>query len=131
LATSRTFGVVVDRSSSMDERLLGRALDSVAAHAAARDVHNLRVAFCDAAAHDAGWLSPEQIASQVTVAGGQSTVLQPAVDLLLTDPHFPAGEPILLITDGRCDDVRMRRDHAWLTSGHLPFTPRGPVFLLA
>ena len=38
--------------------------------------------------------------------------------------------PILLITDGQCDVVRVRREHAWLipSGASLPFTARGPVF---
>ena len=36
------------------------------------------------------------------------------------------------ITDGYCDVVRVRRNHAWLVPAGraLPFTPKGPVFSL-
>jgi len=39
-------------------------------------------------------------------------------------------QAILLITDGQCDVVRVRREHAWLIprGASLPFTARGPVF---
>lgn len=131
LFTTRTFGVVLDTSGSMDSQLLGRALGAIASYATARDVRRVRVVFCDAAAYDAGWLSPEQIAGRVKVRGRGGTVLQPGVDLLLADPGFPAAGPILLITDGHCDHVRVRRDHAWLTPRRLPFTPRGPVFRIS
>lgn len=128
--TTRTFGVVLDTSGSMDNRLLGHALGAIASYATARDVHTVRVVFCDAAAYDAGWLSPEQIAARVTVRGRGGTILQPGVDLLTSDPSFPKDGPILLITDGHCDHVRIPRHHAWLISGRLPFTPQGPVFRL-
>ena len=43
---------------------------------------------------------------------------------------FPADGPILIITDGACDVLRVRREHAFLVpaGARLPFTPRGPVF---
>jgi len=44
---------------------------------------------------------------------------------------FPKEGPILVITDGWCEDtLRIRRDHACLLpDGHtLPFRARGPVF---
>ena len=129
-SSSRSFGVVLAASGSMDQGMIGRALGSLASSARAKDVRSVRVVYCDAAPRDAGWLPPDQIAPPSPGLGGR-TVLQPGVDLLLTDPTFPADRPILLITDGDCDHVRLRRDHAWLTAGDLPFTPRGPVFRLA
>jgi hypothetical protein len=58
------------------------------------------------------------------------TVLQPGVDLLERADDFPATAPILVITDGACDVLRVRREHAYLVpeGARLPFTPRGPVF---
>ncbi|MGF1426324.1 vWA domain-containing protein [Kitasatospora sp. LaBMicrA B282] len=125
-----TFGVVLDTSGSMDGRLLGKALGAIASYAAARDVPAARVVYCDAAAYDAGYLPPEQIAGRVRVRGRGGTVLQPGVDLLERAEDFPAGAPILLITDGDCDVLRIRREHAYLLprGGSLPFTARGPVF---
>ncbi|GAA1069036.1 hypothetical protein GCM10009665_75680 [Kitasatospora nipponensis] len=127
-----TFGVVLDTSGSMDRRLLGRALGAIASYAAARDVPAVRVVYCDAAAHDAGYLPPQDIAGRVRVRGRGGTVLQPGVDLLERAEDFPAGAPILLITDGECDVLRVRREHAYLVpqGAGLPFTPRGPVFRL-
>jgi hypothetical protein len=49
-------------------------------------------------------------------------VLQPGVDVLERAEDFPKDGPILMITDGYCDVVRIRREHA------LPFSPHGPVF---
>jgi hypothetical protein len=88
------------------------------------------VVFCDAAAYDAGFLAPDEIAGSVRVRGRGGTVLQPGVDLLERAEDFPDEGPILMITDGWCDRVRVRRDHAWLVpaGARLPFTPRGPVF---
>jgi predicted metal-dependent peptidase len=125
-----TFGVVLDTSGSMGRELLGKALGSIAAFAAARDVPAVRVVFCDAVAYDAGYLPTDAIAGRVQVRGRGGTVLQPGVDLLERAPDFPADGPVLVITDGACDVVRIRREHAFLVPAraHLPFTPRGPVF---
>jgi predicted metal-dependent peptidase len=130
LTDSRTFGVVLDTSGSMDRRLLGKALGAIASYAVARDVHAVRVVFCDALAHDNGWMHPFDIAGQVRVRGRGGTVLQPGVDLLLSAPDFPNDGPVLVITDGWIDRVRISREHAFLipTGATLPFPPRGPVF---
>ncbi|MEU2157368.1 VWA-like domain-containing protein [Streptomyces sp. NPDC019396] len=125
-----TFGVVLDTSGSMDRRLLGKALGAIASYAAARDVPAARVVFCDAQAHDAGYVQPSEIAGRVRVRGRGGTVLQPGVDLLQRAEDFPPTAPVLVITDGDCDTLRVRRDHAYLVpqGACLPFTPRGPVF---
>ncbi|MBB2923709.1 DUF2201 family putative metallopeptidase [Cellulomonas cellasea] len=125
-----TFGVVLDTSGSMGRTLLAKALGSIASYAAARDVTAVRVVFCDAVAYDAGYLATEEIAGRVRVRGRGGTVLQPGVDLLERADDFPADGPVLVVTDGGCDVVRVRRDHAFLVpaGAHLPFTPRGPVF---
>ncbi|MDE7297785.1 MAG: hypothetical protein K2N94_03005 [Lachnospiraceae bacterium] len=128
---SRTFGVVIDTSGSMDTRLLGFALGAVASYAEAKEVPYARVVFCDAAAYDAGYLTPEEIAGRVQVRGRGGTVLQPGVDLLEGAKDFPENGPILIITDGWIEDhIRIRREHAFLVprGRRLPFTPRGKVF---
>jgi hypothetical protein len=130
-AVSRcTFGVVLDTSGSMNHELLGKALGAIASYATARDVPAARVVFCDAHAYDAGYLPVEQIAGRVRVRGRGGTVLQPGVDLLERAVDFPPTAPVLVITDGYCDVLRIRREHAFLVpaEGRLPFTPRGPVF---
>jgi predicted metal-dependent peptidase len=128
----RTFGVVLDTSGSMASELLAKALGTIASYAIAREVPAVRVVFCDAAAHDAGYMAPEEIAGRVRVRGRGGTVLQPGVDLLEGAEDFPPTGPILLVTDGWCDRVRIRRDHGILVpaSAKLPFVPRGPVFRL-
>ncbi|MBD0694263.1 DUF2201 family putative metallopeptidase [Streptomyces sp. CBMA123] len=125
-----TFGVVLDTSGSMDRTLLGKALGAIASYAAARDVPAARVVHCDAAPHDAGYLPVEEIAGRLRVHGRGGTVLQPGIDLLERAEDFPPGAPVLVITDGECDVLRLRREHAFLVprGAGLPFTPRGPVF---
>ena len=133
LMATCTFGVVLDTSGSMDRILLAKALGSIASFAAARDVPAARVVFCDAAAYDAGYLPTTEIAGRIRVLGRGGTRLQPGVDLLEGAPDFPAGGPIMVITDGGCDIVRIRREHAFLVpaGARLPFTPRGPVFRMS
>ncbi|WP_328437619.1 hypothetical protein OHA71_10970 [Streptomyces sp. NBC_00444] len=125
-----TFGVVLDTSGSMDRTLLGKALGAIASYAEARDVPAARVVFCDAAPHDAGFLPVTEIAGRVRVRGRGGTVLQPGIDLLHRADDFPPGAPMLVITDGDCDTLRVRREHAYLIpqGARLPFTARGPVF---
>ncbi|WP_432247292.1 vWA domain-containing protein [Streptomyces sanyensis] len=127
-----TFGVVLDTSGSMGTPLLGKALGAIASYAEARDVPAARVVFCDAAAYDAGYLPPSEIAGRVRVRGRGGTVLQPGIDLLHRARDFPPDAPVLVITDGWCDVLRVRREHAYLVplGASLPFTPKGPVFRL-
>jgi predicted metal-dependent peptidase len=96
----------------------------------AHEVPMVRVVFCDAAPYDEGYIPPESIADCVNVKGRGGTVLQPAIDLLDKSKDFPKDCPILVITDGRCDRLVIRRPHAFLLprSGRLPFIPLGPVF---
>lgn len=126
----RTFGVVLDTSGSMDRKLLAKALGAIASYAVARDVPRVRVVFCDAVAYDEGYLSPEDIAGRVRVRGRGGTVLQPGIALLERAHDFPKDGPLLIITDGECDRLHIRREHAFLLpqGKHLPFVPKGPVF---
>ena len=57
-------------------------------------------------------------------------MLQPGIDLLEDAEDFPKDAPLLVITDGECDRLTIRRDHALLIPAGrpLPFVPRGPVF---
>jgi predicted metal-dependent peptidase len=130
LMHNRTFGVVLDTSGSMDRRLLGKALGAIASYAVTRDVPAVRVVFCDAEAHDNGWMHPFDIAGRVRVRGRGGTVLQPGIDLLQEAPDFPKDGPILVITDAWIDRVRIKREHAFLipAGAVLPFPTRAPVF---
>lgn len=127
------FGVLLDTSGSMDRSLLAATLGSIASYAEARDVHHVRVVFCDAAAYDQGIMAPEDIAGTVKVRGRGGTKLQPGIDLLDKDDKFPKEAPLLIITDGACDRLNLHgRNHAFLipAGSRLPFVPRGPVFRL-
>ncbi|MBR2187457.1 MAG: hypothetical protein IJ857_08980 [Lachnospiraceae bacterium] len=128
---SRTFGVIIDTSGSMEASEIGKALGAVASYAAARDVPAVRVVFCDARAYDNGYMSPDEIAGRVKVIGRGGTRLQPAIDLIQSAKDFPKDGPILIITDGGIEDhLDIRRTHAFiLPAGYgLPFKPRGEVF---
>lgn len=127
---ARTFGVVLDTSASMDNRLLGKGLGAIASFALSREVPGLRLVFCDASPHDAGYVDPAGLLDRVTVRGRGGTVLQPAVDLLLNARDFPKDAPVLVVTDGFCDRLTCPRPHAFLLPAgrRLPFVPKGPTF---
>jgi len=116
----------------MDQRLLGKALGAIASYSVTPDVPAVRVVFCDAQGYDNGWMAPSDIATRVTIRGRGGTVLQPGIDLLQSTSDFPADGPILVITDGECDRITVKREHAILApaAARLPFAPRGPVFRL-
>lgn len=126
----RTFGVVLDTSGSMDRNLLAKCLGTIASYCAARDVTRVRLVFCDAAAYDQGYVAAEEIGHRIEVKGRGGTVLQPGIDLIENARDFPETGPILIITDGECDPLRVRREHAFLLpeGRSLPFAPRGKVF---
>ena len=129
----RIFAVLLDTSGSMGRELLAAALGTIASYSAARDVHRVRVVFCDAAPYDQGVMCPEDLAEAVQVRGRGGTVLQPGLDLLDKDRNFPKEAPVLIITDGWCDRLNLRgRAHAYLLpyGNSLPFPPKGPVFRL-
>jgi len=128
----RTYGVVLDTSGSMDRRLLAKALGSIASYSVSREVGLVRVVFCDAVAYDQGYMPPEELMERVRVRGRGGTILQPGIRLLENALDFPKKAPILIITDGFCDPLRVKREHAFLLpkGRHLPFQPRGPLFHL-
>lgn len=127
---SRTFGVVLDTSGSMPPRLLARALGAIASYALSREVPVVRVLQCDAGVHDMGYVEPEALLGRVEVRGRGGTVLQPAIIRLEADACFPKDAPILVITDGGCDALSIRREHAYLMpeGARLPFQSRAPHF---
>ncbi|MDR0564840.1 MAG: hypothetical protein LBG78_07915 [Azoarcus sp.] len=128
----RTFGVLLDTSGSMERALLATALGAIASYSASRDVPAARVVFCDAEAYDQGYMRPEDVAGTVKVKGRGGTVLQPGIDLLANAEDFPKEAPILIITDGECEDrlTLHGREHAFLIPerARLPFVPKGKVF---
>ena len=128
---SRTYGVIIDTSGSMSPEDIGLALGAVVSYSVEREVPLVRVVFCDAAAYDAGWIRPDDLAGTVEVKGRGGTVIQPAVDLLERDKDFPKDGPILIITDGMIEkDLTVHHEHAFmLPRGYsLPFRARGKVF---
>ncbi|MGO1078483.1 vWA domain-containing protein [Inquilinus sp. CA228] len=129
LAT-RTFGTVLDTSGSMPPRLLARALGAIASYAVSREVPLVRVVQCDAGIHDMGYVPPETLLQRVEIRGRGGTVLQPAITRLEGDDGFPREAPILVITDGACDMLSIRREHAFLMpeGARLPFRSAAPQF---
>jgi hypothetical protein len=75
-------------------------------------------------------MSPDAIADRVQVKGRGGTILQPGIDLLQGADDFPEDGPLLVITDGQCDALKILRHHAILLpkGRQLPFVPRGQVF---
>jgi predicted metal-dependent peptidase len=126
----RTFGVVLDSSGSMDRITLARALGAIRSYALSREVRALRLVQCDAAAHDGGYVAPDDLLEAFEVRGRGGTILTPGVRLLETAQDFPATAPILVITDGLCDRLVIRRPHAYLVpaQGKNPPNAQGPVF---
>lgn len=102
----------------------------ISSYAQARDVPFARIIFCDACPYDAGYMPPEAIADRVQVKGRGGTILQPAIDLIQQAEDFPKKGPLLIITDGYCDKLILKRDHAYILpkGNDLPFSPKGPVF---
>jgi hypothetical protein len=115
----------------MDRITLARALGAIRAYALSREVHGVRLVQCDAIAHDSGFIAPDDLLEAVEIRGRGGTVLMPGVRTLEAAPDFPRSAPILVITDGACDILTIRREHAFLLAGdglRLPFRPQGPVF---
>ena len=132
LMDGRTYGVVLDTSGSMDRGLLAIALGAIASFSVSRDVPGVRVVFCDAESYDQGYMEPDEIAGRVKVRGRGGTILQPGIDLLLKAEDFPKTAPILVITDGFCENKLLfeGREHAFLipAGSNLAFVPKGKVF---
>jgi predicted metal-dependent peptidase len=128
---TRTFGVVIDTSGSMERSDLGKALGAVVSYSRAQAVRQVRLVYCDAAPYDEGYVSIESLAARVSVRGRGGTVLQPAIDLLESRQDFPGDSPVLIITDGQFEPgLTVRRDHAFLLTpgGRMPARVSKPVF---
>lgn len=130
-----TFGVVLDTSGSMDRELLGRALGAIAAYAEARDVPRVRLVLCDAQPYDQGFLAPSDLRGVYAIKGRGGTVLQPAVSFLTSRPDFPSEAPIMVITDGWCEEeIKCAREHCFVLprkawkEGAIPLKTSAPVF---
>jgi predicted metal-dependent peptidase len=130
-----TFGVVMDTSGSMDRELLGRALGAIASYAEAREVPAVRLVLCDAAPYDQGFVSPTDLRGVYPVRGRGGTALQPALNLLVSRSDFPAAAPVMIITDGWCEEeLTVPREHCFVLprkswkEGVLPLRTSAPVF---
>ncbi|CAA6814059.1 MAG: FIG01126594: hypothetical protein [uncultured Thiotrichaceae bacterium] len=126
----RTFGVLLDTSGSMSRSELAKALGAIAAYAQSREVRFIRLVYCDAIPYDAGYVEVEALLHQVEVKGRGGTVLQPAINLLEKAKDFPARGPLLIISDGYFEAIRVRMEHAYLLSQgcRLAFKTPAPVF---
>jgi len=133
---SRVFGVLLDTSGSMEPAMLGKALGAIASYAMSRDVIAVRLVCCDAMAYDCSWVEPQNLLDRFTLRGRGGTVLQPGFDLLRDLAHkgeLPAHGPVLVVTDGWCEDrLETNMDHAYLLADgrRLPFVPRGEIFYI-
>jgi predicted metal-dependent peptidase len=128
---TRTFGVVLDTSGSMDKKLLAQCLGAIASYSMAQEVKFVRLIYCDAQPYDEGYVQVENLINKVQVKGRGGTVLQPAINLLENALDFPNEAPILILSDGFFEDsLTIKRTHAFLVprKAYLPFMPRGEVF---
>lgn len=128
---TRTFGVLMDTSASMNRELLGKCLGAIASYSAAQEVKYVRLIFCDAQPYDEGYVPIELLTQKLKIKGRGGTVLQQAVNYLENIDDFPENAPILILTDGFFeDDLKVQRDHAFLVpnKAYLPIKPRGEVF---
>jgi predicted metal-dependent peptidase len=130
---SGVFGVVLDTSGSMHAQLLGRGLGAIAALARRHRIPKVRLIFCDTQPHDEGFVALERLEQPMPVRGRGGTKLQPGIDALVAAEDFPKDAPILIITDGECDVLEIKRDHAYLIpeGKRLPFNPSGTLFRLS
>jgi predicted metal-dependent peptidase len=127
---SPTFGVVLDTSGSMSQELLQRGLGAVYAFSERHGVAQIRLVMCDTQAYDEGFVPLGKLREPFHVWGRGGTILQPAIDVLEKSKDFPPDAPILIVTDGEIDNLKIEREHAYLLpgDGKLPFEPQGPVF---
>lgn len=124
---TRTYGVVLDTSGSMDRQLLGKCLGAIASYSAAQEVKEVRLIFCDAQAYDEGFVPVEMLAHKIKIKGRGGTVLQQAVNYLENAKDFPDGAPILILTDGFFEEnLTIEREHAFLVPNrhYLPFNAK-------
>jgi hypothetical protein len=90
---------------------------------------------CDAAPYDQGFVAPADLRGVYPVRGRGGTVLQPAINHLLCRSDFPAAAPVMVITDGWCEEVLLvPREHCFVMprkswkEGAMPLRTSAPVF---
>ena len=70
---------------------------------------------CDAAPYDRGIVTPTELRGVFAVQGRGGTALQPAINLLIGRSDFPPTAPIMIITDGWCEEeLTIPREHCFL-----------------
>jgi predicted metal-dependent peptidase len=124
---TRTFGVILDTSGSMDKKLLGKCLGAIASYSQAQEVKEIRLIFCDAQPYDEGFVPVELLAHKMKVKGRGGTVLQQAVNYLQNCLDFPDNAPILILTDGFFEgNLTVEREHAFLVpnKAYMPITAK-------
>lgn len=129
----KVFGVVLDSSGSMDRELLGKGIGAITSYAIAQEIKYIRLICCDTQPYDAGFVPVLQLLNRVKIAGRGGTILQSGIQYLENKDDFPKDAPILVITDGYCEeDLKIKHDHAYLIpKGHrLPFSTRKPIFYM-
>lgn len=113
--TTRTYGVILDTSGSMDKNLLGKCLGAITSYSLAQEVKEIRLIFCDAVPYDEGFIPVEMLTHKIKVKGRGGTVLQQAVNYLENIQDFPKTAPILILTDGFFEEtLTIQREHAFL-----------------
>lgn len=111
---NRTFGVVLDTCPSMDRDLLAEAFEVLTMQSLAHDIARIRLIFCDKMTYDEGYVLPEHLREHTDIKGLQHPPLQPGIELLELAYDFPKDSPILLVTDGACDQLDIKREHAFI-----------------
>ena len=129
---NRTFGLVLDTCPSMDRDLLAEAFEVLTMQSLAHDISRIRLIFCDKTTYDEGYVLPEHLREHTDIKGLQHPPLQPGIDLLEAAYDLPKTSPILLVTDGACDQLSIQREHAFVVPSkmHSKIPPHQTVFLV-
>lgn len=126
---TKTFGVILDTSGSMDKILLGKSLGTIAAYAKQYGVFEVKIIYCDASPYDAGYIKIDTLKDRIKVTGRGGTVLQQAVNYLENDKDFPDKAPILVLTDGFFEEsLTIKRSHAFVVPDKRVIRGRKNIF---
>lgn len=126
---TKTFGVILDTSGSMDNVLLGKSLGIIAAYAKQYDVLEVKLIYCDATPYDAGYVNVSSLKDRIKVTGRGGTVLQQAVNYLQAHKDFPQKAPILILTDGYFEEsLEVKNPHAFVVPDKRIIRGRKDVF---
>ena len=110
-----TFGVVLDTSGSMDRTLLGKALGAIASYAdGPRRARGARRLLRRGRRTTPATCRPRRSPAGCGYAAAAAPSCSPASTCCERADDFPPSGPVLVITDGECDVLRVRREHAFL-----------------